>query len=66
MSIRINGESYELDTPTTVEAVLRVLGQAREDIAIAVDGAVVPRSGWSDTEVPDGADIEIVTARQGG
>jgi sulfur carrier protein len=66
MSIRVNGRAYEIDGPTTVEGLLRVLDQPRDDIAIAVDGAVVPRSTWSDAPVTDGADVEIVTARQGG
>jgi sulfur carrier protein len=66
MSIRVNGEPYDLDTPTTVEALLHALEQPRDDIAIAVDGAVVPRSTWPNAQVSDGAEIEIVTARQGG
>jgi sulfur carrier protein len=66
MSITVNGRAYEVDTPTTVEGLLRVLDQPRDDIAIAVDGAVVPRSTWADATVTDGADVEIVTARQGG
>jgi sulfur carrier protein len=66
MSIEVNGKAYEIDTPTTVETLLRVLDQPRDDIAIAVDGAVVPRSTWADAPVADGAVVEIVTARQGG
>ena len=66
MSITVNGRRYEIDGPTTVDALLRRLDQAREDIAIAVDGAVVPRSTWAEAEVADGAVVEIVTARQGG
>jgi sulfur carrier protein len=66
MSIRVNGEAYDLDTPLTVEALLRALEQPRDDIAIAVDGAVVPRSTWTDATVAEGATVEIVTARQGG
>jgi sulfur carrier protein len=66
MSIEVNGKAYEIDTPTTVETLLRVLDHPRDDIAIAVDGAVVPRSTWADAPVTDGAVVEIVTARQGG
>jgi sulfur carrier protein len=66
MSIRVNGRAYEIDGRTTVEDLLRVLDQPRDDIAIAVDGAVVPRSTWANAPVADGADVEIVTARQGG
>jgi sulfur carrier protein len=66
MSISVNGKAYDLDGPLTVTALLHHLGQPRDDIAIAVDGAVVPRSTWADAEVTEGAEVEIVTARQGG
>jgi sulfur carrier protein len=66
VSITVNGKVYEVDGPTTVDGLLRHLDQARDDIAIAVDGAVVPRSAWSDTPIGDDAVVEIVTARQGG
>ncbi|MFJ2620607.1 sulfur carrier protein ThiS [Glutamicibacter sp. NPDC087344] len=35
-------------------------------IAVAVDGAVVPRSAWSQRELAAGNTIELVTAAQGG
>jgi sulfur carrier protein len=66
MSIQVNGTSYDIATPTTVEALLRDLDQPRDDIAIAVDGTVVPRSTWPEATVGNGAVVEIVTARQGG
>ncbi|MGH3455946.1 MAG: sulfur carrier protein ThiS [Nocardioidaceae bacterium] len=66
MSIQVNGRPYDIATPTTVEALLLDLDQPRDDIAIAVDGAVVPRSTWPEAKVGDGAVVEIVTARQGG
>jgi len=35
-------------------------------VAVAVDGAVVPRSAWGTTVVAAGAAVEIVTAAAGG
>lgn len=35
-------------------------------IAVAVNSAVVPRSGWVGEELADGDIIEIVSATQGG
>jgi sulfur carrier protein len=51
-----------------VRELLERLGQGadRPGIAIAVNGRVVPRSGWNEWLIDDGDDIEIVGAVQGG
>ena len=41
-------------------------GRRRAGIAVAVDGAVVPRAEHADHRLHDGARVEIVTAVQGG
>jgi sulfur carrier protein len=66
MTVRVNGEVYDLAPSPSVEALLTVLDLPRRDVAVAVDGSVVPRSHWSTHLVPDGADVEVVTAMQGG
>ena len=35
-------------------------------LAIAVDGVVVPSSGWDDAPLGAGAEIDVLTAVQGG
>ncbi|GAA1413439.1 hypothetical protein AUR04nite_33870 [Glutamicibacter uratoxydans] len=35
-------------------------------LAAAVNGAVVPRSGWAARELGEGHSVELVTAAQGG
>jgi sulfur carrier protein len=35
-------------------------------VAVAVDGEVVPRSGWEATALADGQRVEVVEAIQGG
>ena len=35
-------------------------------VAVALGGEVVPRGAWSSTSLPDGAEIEVVQAVQGG
>lgn len=72
----LNGSSY---TPEEGEMIARLVekhtGHALNDdgtaadgtrlgLAVAVDGAVIPRAKWSST--PAVGDIEIVTAVQGG
>lgn len=76
--LTVNGEPREFDAPVSVRDVAAALtGRAiapdgtaadggRLGVAVAVDGAVVPRSRW-DTTVPEaGARLEVVTAVQGG
>jgi sulfur carrier protein len=38
----------------------------RLGLAVAVDSAVVPRSGWNDFRLQPGHRVELVTAAQGG
>jgi sulfur carrier protein len=68
MTIRLNGQPVELDEPATVATVVAKSGADtdRRGVAVAVDGEVVPRSAWDDTNLKDGQRVEIVGAIQGG
>ena len=65
--IRINGESEPL-VAATLAALLdeKAVDTSQRGIAVAVNGAVVPRAAWPSTELRAGDSIEIVRARQGG
>jgi sulfur carrier protein len=65
--IVLNGEARELGAQTLAAALaeLDVDADAR-GVAVAVDGEVVPRSRWPETELVDGARVEVLTAMQGG
>ena len=65
--IRINGESEPL-LVATIEALLveKAVDTGQRGIAVALNGAVVPRAAWRDTPFKPGDAIEIVRARQGG
>ncbi len=65
MTVTVNGRATEVPAGCTYEQLIGVLDLPRTGIAIAAGGAVVPRSRWDD-EVTAGADIEILTAVQGG
>jgi sulfur carrier protein len=67
-SILLNGEQTLIADGTTVEELLGRLDvppQAR-GVAVAVDAEVVPRGQWPRHVVADGAQVEVVTAIQGG
>ena len=68
LQVTVNGAATELPAPSTVaDLVLHTFGSRSSDgVAIAVNGAVVPRSQWAHTAVPADAAVEIVTATQGG
>lgn len=68
MTIRIlvNDEPREVAARTTVAALLADLSLTHGAVAVAVDGAFVPRSAHAHTELTEGARVEIVAPMAGG
>lgn len=68
MRVLVNGEPRELTTGTTVATVVASMPATPEGrgVAVALDGEVIPRGRWQETELIDGAHVEIVVAVQGG
>jgi sulfur carrier protein len=66
--VMVNGERRELPSSATVASVIELLdvGLGACGVAVALNGEVVTRARWSQTELHDGARIEIVAAIQGG
>jgi len=66
-TIRVNGESEPL-AAATLEALLaeKTADSGQRGIAVALNGAVVPRAAWRGTVLRPGDSVEIVRARQGG
>jgi len=65
--IQVNGTSEPL-AAATLEALLaeKAIDTAQRGIAVALNGAVVPRAAWPATPLRPGDSVEIVRARQGG
>lgn len=68
MIIFVNGERREVTAATMLLDVIVGHGEAEPSrgIAVAVNGSVVPRARLAETELSEGAKVEIVTAVQGG
>lgn len=68
MIVTVNGERRELAPGATVASVVELLDVApgARGVAVALDGEVVRRARWSETELADGALVEVVAAIQGG
>jgi len=66
-TVTLNGEVRPLDAATLSEYMARRgYDPGRKGIAVAVNDAVVPRSGWDSTRLSDGDRLEIVEPVQGG
>jgi len=67
LDLRVNGV-LESVRGATLAAVLEAKGIdiARKGIAIAINGAVVPRARWAEQALASGDSIEIIQAKQGG
>ena len=66
MKAQVTGTSRDLADGTSVAAVVSLVGAPDKGVAVALDGAVVPRALWEATIVPDGGVVEVLTAVQGG
>jgi sulfur carrier protein len=69
MIVFVNGEPREVQPGSTVSTVVALLANSdRRDrgVAVAVDGEVVPRGGWSGAVLTAGTRVEVVAPIQGG
>jgi sulfur carrier protein len=68
VNVTVNGEARRLPPGATVASVLLLLDvtPGARGVAVALDGEVVTRSRWPETELREGSLIEIVAAIGGG
>ncbi|HEY7663311.1 MAG TPA: sulfur carrier protein ThiS [Xanthobacteraceae bacterium] len=66
-TIRVNGQDEPL-AAATLSALLeeKAVDTGQRGVAVAINGAVVPRAAWARTQLKPGDNVEIVRARQGG
>ena len=68
MNVVLNGEPRELGAGARVREAVSATGAQLDGrgVAVAIDGEVVPRGRWDDTELREGQRVEVVQAVQGG
>ena len=68
MTVTLNGKGVTLDTPVTLEELLRSnhISTEQSGIAVALNWKVIRRAEWPSQKLSNGDTIEIVTAMQGG
>jgi len=68
MKLIVNGKEVETESPLTIEALLAqtLKTDARDGIAVAVNGEVVRKGSWAERSLEAGDRVEIIRAVQGG
>lgn len=66
MTALVNGEPRTLADGTTLDLVVADITDRATGVAAAVNGDVVPRRQWTTTVLTEGAEVEVITAVQGG
>lgn len=66
MRVSVNGEERELGPDTTVADLVQETAASADQVAVAVNGDVVPRARWDEAALTEDDRVEIVTAIQGG
>lgn len=68
LTVQLNGTETELrDGARATDAAAHVgVSPDESGVALAIDGAVIPRGEWLDTTIEPGARIEVLRAAAGG
>jgi thiamine biosynthesis protein ThiS len=71
MKLHINGEERAFDDPAspevfTLAALIESLGMKPDRVAVELNGDIVPRERWPETQLKDGDRLEIVHFVGGG
>ena len=66
IEIRLNGETFQLPSGTTVAGLVRRLTLPEDRVAVELDGRIVPRQDWPRQQIESGAAVEIVQLVGGG
>jgi sulfur carrier protein len=66
-SIRVNGQDEPLGAATLAALLAdKAVDTGQRGIAVALNGAIVPRAAWPQTPLRAGDSVEIVRALRGG
>jgi sulfur carrier protein len=68
MKLQLNGVTSELPDGAMLPDLLALHGHTTSDrgVAVALNGAVVPRTAWPGQPLADGDVVELLVAVQGG
>ena len=66
MTIQLNGKNHQLDTPASVESLLKSIGLGDKPVVVELNKtALFPRE-YSQSSIEEGDKVEIITIAAGG
>ncbi|MGH3494978.1 MAG: sulfur carrier protein ThiS [Sciscionella sp.] len=66
IEVTVNGAEHQVTEGTALAELLVALDLPQTGVAVAVDAVVVTRGDWTAHRLRPGAEIEVLTAVQGG
>ncbi|KXK63626.1 sulfur carrier protein ThiS [Micromonospora fluostatini] len=66
MDVTVNGVERTVAAGASVADLVREVTPQQRGVAVAVNGEVVPRTGWPATALRPGDRVEVLSAAQGG
>lgn len=66
MYLTVNGSALDLPPDASVAHLIERLGSVGQRLAVEINGIIVARSGYADTALHEGDQVEIVQAIGGG
>ena len=67
ITVQLNGDEQTIAVATLGELMTELLaGKTTGFVAVARNGAVVPRAQWADTPLSEGDELEVVRPVPGG
>ncbi|MFM4717537.1 sulfur carrier protein ThiS [Aeromonas veronii] len=66
LTIRLNDRAQPLAAGLSVADLLAAQGVNPQGVAVALNGAVLPRGRWTETRLNDGDELHLFTAIAGG
>ena len=66
LTIRLNDKAQSLAAGLSVADLLAAQGVNPQGVAVALNGAVLPRGRWAETRLNDGDELHLFTAIAGG
>ncbi|MBL0533743.1 sulfur carrier protein ThiS [Aeromonas dhakensis] len=66
LTIRLNDKAQSLAAGQSVADLLAAQGVNPQGVAVALNGAVLPRGRWAEIRLNDGDELHLFTAIAGG
>jgi len=66
MQLHINGDRRDFDSPLTLANLVEHLGMKQDRVAVELNGNIIPRDQWSETNLSEGDRLEVVHFVGGG